>query len=146
MKAYLEGSWDDLSSTDIVIPSKFVRDAVDKEISICNKPVIAADIARFGGDEIVIMYGNGNKLVEVDISMNKDLTETSGRIIHMQGKRKAQIIGIDAIGIGAGVCDYLAEAGYPIKRIISSQKAELETYWNIRAQMWWYARKTIPHW
>lgn len=141
IKRYLEGSWDDLTAGDMIIPSDWVRQAVNREIIIENKPVIAYDIARFGDDEIVGYYGMGNCMMEQDISSKKSLMETVGRIIDLRRKYKARLIMVDDAGLGGGVTDRLREMKEPVRPINGGQSSETERFTNLKTEMWWYARE-----
>jgi hypothetical protein len=82
---FLEGSWDELSGGDMVIPTEWIRRAVNREIENEDKCLVSCDIARYGDDEIVIDHLMGHRLVEQGVSNKQSLMETVGRIIN---KRK----------------------------------------------------------
>lgn len=141
IKRYLEGSWDDLTAGDMIIPSDWVRAAVNREIIMEDKPVIAFDIARFGDDEIVGYYGLGNCMMGQDISEKKSLMETVGRIIDLKRKHKAKIITVDDVGLGGGVTDRLREMKEPVLPVNAGASSNLERYSNLKTEMWFYARE-----
>lgn len=138
---YLEGSWDELSQGDIIIPSDWVRASVNRDIVIEDKPVIAFDIARFGDDEIVGYFGKGGCLIEQDISSKKSLMETVGRIIDMKRKNNAKRIIVDDAGLGGGVTDRLREMREPVTAINGGERAFNERFGNLKTEMWWNARE-----
>ncbi len=105
IRRFLEGSWDELSAGNVVIPSDWVRASVNREIEIENKPLIAADIARFGDDEIVIDYGKGGVLLDQDVTNKQSLMETVGRIINKRKKWDCKLLVIDDAALGGGVTD-----------------------------------------
>ena len=143
---FLEGSWDDVTGGNRVIPSEWIKAAVDRSIVFQDKPIISCDVARFGDDEIVIQFGKGNMLVEQDISKRQSLMETVGRIINFSKKHKAQKIVVDDIGMGGGVTDRLREMGEKVHAINASQKALDETkYANLRCNMWYHAREQFAN-
>ena len=141
IKRYLEGSWDDLTGGDIVIPSDWIRQCINREIEQEDKRLVAADIARFGDDEIVIYYGKGRTLLEQDISSKKSLMETVGRLLAITRKHHAQAIVVDDIGVGGGVTDRLREMKQKVIPINVGHKTENERFSNLKAEMWWYARE-----
>ena len=141
VRRYLEGSWDDLSGGDNVIPSDWIRAAINREIVLEDKPIIASDIARFGDDEIVIQYGMGNQLLEQDITYKQSLMETVGRLITKRKAHDARLIMIDDIGVGGGVTDALKEQGEPVVPINVGEKPTDERFNNLKTEMWWYARE-----
>ena len=140
IQRYLEGSWDELSGGDMVIPSDWVRASVNKELPIEDKPLVAYDIARFGDDEIVGYYSKGNTLMEQDITSKKSLMETVGRVIDMRRKHHCRLIVVDDAGLGGGVTDRLREMKEPVLAINGGERAISERFGNLKSEMWWYAR------
>ena len=150
--AYLEGSWDSLEGSDIVIKDIWVRQA---ELTIIpfidnrKKKVIACDVSRFGDDETVIYYMENTDIKDAMIFGQKDTMQTAGKIHIWAQEKKPDLIGIDEIGVGAGVTDRLIEMGNNVLPINSSNTGEDKNkYYNLRAQMWWeagemFARKDI---
>jgi hypothetical protein len=141
VRRFLEGSWDELSGGDTVIPSDWIRMAINREIVVEDKKVIASDIARFGDDEIVIQYGEGNRLMTQDITYKQSLMETVGRLITTRKKNNVKLILLDDIGVGGGVTDSLSEQGEPVVPIIGSNKSDDDRFYNLKTEMWWYARE-----
>jgi hypothetical protein len=139
---FLEGSWDDLVSGDMVIPSDWIRRAVNREIEHEEKRIVAADIARFGDDEIVIDYLMGNRLVEQDISSKCSLMETVGRIINRRKKTNAKMLVVDDAALGGGVTDRLMEMDEKVLPVNGGSKAVNEDkFVNLKTELWWYARE-----
>ena len=141
VRRFLEGSWDELSTGDMVIPGEWIRRAINREIEIEDKKVIGADIARFGDDEIVISFLQGNRLVEQDISNKQSLMETVGRIINKRKKNNARLVAVDDVGLGGGISDRLLEMDEPVMPINGGERAVQEDkFVNLKTEMWWYAR------
>jgi len=139
---YLEGSWDELSGGDKVIPSDWIRMAIGREIPIEDKIIVASDIARFGDDEIVIYVGNGGKIIAQDITQKKSTMETAGNILALKNKHRAKIAVIDDIGVGGGVTDRLREMGCRVIALNCGAQANLsDIYSNLKTEMWWHARE-----
>ena len=141
VRRFLEGSWDELSRGNTVIPSDWIRASINREIVKEDKKLIASDIARFGDDEIVIQYGEGNALLEQDIAYKQSLMETVGRLIVKCKSKGAHLILIDDIGVGGGVTDALKEQGAPVVPINVGNKSDDERFYNLKTEMWWYARE-----
>jgi hypothetical protein len=141
IKRYLEGSWDDLTAGDMIIPSDWVRAAVNREITVEDKPVVAFDIARFGDDEIVGYFGRGGCLIAQDISSKKSLMETVGRIIDMSRKYKSRVTVVDDAGLGGGVTDRLREMKENVIAFNGGCSSETERFSNLKTEAWWYARE-----
>ena len=145
VKILLEGSWDDLQAGDVIIPSEDIRMAINRDIPLESKPILSADIARFGDDEIVIQYANGTCLIEQDVTMKKSLMETVGRIVAMAGRTKALRIAIDDAALGGGVTDRLREMEAVKRKVMpinGGNKAIDDTkFANLKSEMWWNARE-----
>ena len=126
----------------MVIPGEWIRRAINREIEIEDKRIVSADIARFGDDEIVIDFLQGNKLVEQDISNKQSLMETVGRIINKRKKFKASILVVDDAALGGGVTDRLVEMEEKVMPINGGEVAvNEEQFVNLKSEIWWYARE-----
>ena len=142
VKIFLEGSWEDLVAGDTVLSASDIRMAVNRELVVVDKPIVSSDIARFGDDEIVLQYANGNCLMEQDISVKKSLMETVGRIINMRKKYNARLLVVDDAALGGGVTDRLREMKEKVLAINGGNKAINELkFANLKSEMWWYARE-----
>jgi hypothetical protein len=142
VKIFLEGSWDELTSGKAVIPGDWIRRAVNAEIEIEEKRVVAADIARFGDDEIVIDYLVGNRLVDQDVSNKQSLMETVGRIINKRKNYSAGMLVVDDAALGGGVTDRLREMDERVLAVNGGEKAvDSEKFANLKSEIWWYARE-----
>ncbi len=139
---FLEGSWDELSSGDMVIPGDWIRKAINREIEIEDKKVVSADIARFGDDEIVIDCLMGNRLVEQNVSFKQSLMETVGRIINKRKSFNARILTIDDAALGGGVTDRLVEMDEKVLPVNGGERAlQEDKFVNLKTEIWWYARE-----
>ncbi len=136
--------WGEFSAedTDNVIPLAWVEAAVNAEVTVkrYDRRMWGIDVARMGPDKTVIMSKTGRRVEVVDSWRKKRTTETAGKVINMIPAN--ELIKIDADGLGVGVYDMIADAGRPIIGLQSSAKAyEADTYFNLRAEMWWNARE-----
>jgi hypothetical protein len=138
---FLEGSWDELTGGDTVIPSDWIRRAVNREIENEDKSLISSDIARYGDDEIVIDHLMGNRLVEQNVSYKQSLMETVGRIINARKKTRARLLVVDDASLGGGVTDRLAEMEEQVLPINGGSKApQDDKFVNLKTEIWWHAR------
>jgi hypothetical protein len=140
IKRFLEGSWDELSAGDTVIQSDWIRAAINREIVVEDKPIISADIARFGDDEIVIDFGKGFQLIEQDVSTKHSLMETVGRIINARKKHNAKMLMVDDVALGGGVTDRLREMDEHVMAINGGVPPIQDKFVNLKTEMWWNAR------
>lgn len=138
--AYLEGSWDSLEGANIIIKDIWIRDASRVIKSYVGRPikVFGCDIARFGDDLTVVYYMEGTDIIEEMIIGQKDTMFTAGKIHIWAQEKEPDLIGVDTIGLGAGVADKLREMGNEVLDFNSSEKAEEEIkFKNLRAEIWW---------
>ena len=145
LQAYLHGNWDDLSGHDICIQTSWIEKAkgiVPRDSVL--KRIIVNDPARYGDDEnvVMVMEETPNCAYETEriVLEHKSLMDTAGRLAALRKRTGATLIGVDSIGIGAGIVDALHDLGEPVFPINSSNKPTRETlakrYLNIRSQMW----------
>jgi PBSX family phage terminase large subunit len=151
VKAYVEGSWDELAGGDILIKHSWVLRAVNNNIRIANdRRVTACDVARLGGDETVIYNMVDGKVTDQLIYGDKETTYTAAQIIKMANMNNSDIIAIDACGMGGPVCDMvnnlIMNNGGKVRllQINSASNADNdERFANLRAEMWFYAADKI---
>jgi len=138
--AYLEGSWDSLEGSDIIIKDIWIKEAEGVVKSYVNRPkrVFGVDVARFGNDTTVCYCLDGTDIIDEMIFGQKDTMYTAGKIHIWAQEKHPDLIGVDVIGLGAGVADRLREMGDNVLDVNSAEKAEEEEkYYNLRAEMWW---------
>lgn len=151
LQAYLYGSWDDLSGHDLVCQYSWVEGAKNVDVhGPARKRIVVCDPAHFGDDTTVIYVMEERSAIEVidkEVVHHKSTMDTAGRLAAKRKQWSANLIGVDAIGIGAGIVDALNELGEPVLRIISSQKPTSETmaakYFNLRSQIYFEGAKKI---
>jgi hypothetical protein len=138
----------------VVLPMSLVQKAIESDNRRGNKRImIACDVAGEGDDETVI-YVIDRYMIQKEktvILKSCDPYEISARIKLMFDEERAGLVVVDVIGEGAGVVANL-------KRMIGEDKvvgiqsasklddmeqveAEEYRFYNVRAQMWWKARK-----
>jgi len=107
----------------------------------------AIDVARFGDDETV-HYAGTNGMVEVqDIYAGLSTTATASRGVIVNSKVKGNFIIVDGDGVGGGTVDTLEDMDLPGIEIIeihsssSDDSIKAEGYENLRAKMWFVAKK-----
>lgn len=153
IRAYVHGSWDDISGLDILIKHDWLIKCINKDQEYFNRRVTSADVAHFGPDETVIYNLIDNKVVGQKIIGMLPAPQTAAEIIRMGANNNSDFIAVDADGYGAGVVDI-------IKEILSAHKGEgmkvLELhsgktprnpnrYKNAKTEMWFYAADQIAN-
>ena len=145
LEAYLYGSWDTLSGTNVVIQEEWIRQAKAVANPYERPPrIISADIARYGDDATVIYLMEGTDIVDEKILNQKDTMTTATEIAIWAREERPVLIGVDTIGVGAGVADRLRQLGYEVIDINSSERSkDPEKFINLRAEMWWTAAENF---
>lgn len=148
-----------LSDDDTVIPYEMLESAMLRDVrpTTAQPAVWGVDVARMGKDRSALAKRRGNALLEpVKTFRQMDTMQLVGAIKaeydDCYAPDRPLEINVDAIGIGAGVADRLAELGLPARSINVSEHAALrERYRNLRAELWftareWFARRdaSIP--
>lgn len=149
VRAYVQGSWDDLEGSDILIQHSWALKAVGAETHVVNdRRVTSCDVARFGNDETVIYNLIDNKIMDIMAYGPKDTTITAAHIINMASNNKSDLIAIDGDGMGGPVVDMVRqllrdkESKLQVLEIRSGKNAEKEEQFvNARSEMWFYASK-----
>lgn len=147
VRAYVEGSWDDIENMNTVLQYSVVKSRVDAPVHRNeDRRVTSVDVARFGDDETVIYNLVDNKVVDQVIYGWKDTMYTAGQVLIQAAKNNSDIIAIDGDGLGGGVVDRVKEllrakeSKTTVLEIRSGMKAEAEDmYSNLKAEMWFHA-------
>jgi hypothetical protein len=141
------GEFPDLSDDTLILP-RWIEAAQKRTLERTRRPIIAADIARFGEDETVIMRREGGWIRVYRAHHKADTTVTAGHIAKAMrdiddeaGKNDWVRAIIDVPGVGGGVVDRLAELDLPVipynggEAPIDKERfvnARAEDYWNLR--------------
>ena len=140
-----------LTDDDTVISLELVEAAVRRDVESNPGAAIlwGVDIARFGGDSNALAKRQANVLLEPTRTWKgRDLMQTTGMIKAEWDAcevrdRPVEIL-VDSIGLGAGVVDRLRELGLPCRGVNVSESPALgETYYNLRAELWFKARQWL---
>ncbi|HHW90762.1 MAG TPA: hypothetical protein GX745_07675, partial [Clostridiales bacterium] len=147
LQAYLYGSWDVMSGSNIVIKEEWTRQAkLTPLLPYERQPrVISVDVARYGDDTTVIYLLEGTDIKEEKILSQKDTMTTAAEVAIFANQNKPiMLIGVDTIGVGAGVADRLRQLGYDVIDINSSERSQYpDKFKNLRAEMWWTAAENF---
>jgi len=146
-KIYVEGKMARSDAPDQVIPYKYVQQGKDLE-SDPGTQTLGVDVARFGSDDSVLCRTSGNAAVDFDSHSGLDTSRIATIVQDAVQSNGIQWnnVGIDAIGIGAGVVDQLP-GGVPVKAGKSAVSYRDRTseydFYNLRSQMWWTLREAL---
>ncbi len=141
------------SGEDSVIPLSWVEKANERWIACEGKAIEGAQVtygvdpARYGQDSTGIGRLAGNVLEWLEYHTKESTMETAGRVMAI-GDRYSPI-GIDTIGIGAGVYDRLHELGLNVIPVNVSENTDLTDgsnqigFFNLRSAIWWMMREAL---
>lgn len=142
----LYGNWEYEDDPEQLIKYEWIEQAFENEYNP-GKSKLGVDVARFGDDDTVLAYLMGNALKGLDFWNGIDTTKTAQRVKEYKEDRSidSNMIGVDVVGLGAGVVDTLTGWDINVKEIISGAKPEEDKdsayeFKNLRSQMWWWLR------
>jgi len=146
-KIYVEGKMARSDDPDQVIPYKYVQQGKDLEPE-GGTQTLGVDVARFGSDDTVLCCMEGNAATGFDSHSGLDTSRIATVVQDTVKDRGIQWpnVGVDAVGVGAGVVDQLP-GGVPVKAG-SSPKPYQEgdsqyDFYNLRSQLWWALREAL---
>jgi hypothetical protein len=143
-RRFVLNSHEDVDTADKCIPYELLMDAVDAREQPFHQSmrVVACDPAEFG-DDLTVIYGmEGGKIIAQEVYGKKESMETAGRIYAMSRDIGADVIGVDEIGIGAGIRSRLNELGANVIGInVASSSSDTDRYKNLKAEIWMNAAK-----
>jgi hypothetical protein len=142
---------------DSVIPLAWVEQAIERWHACGGKGLegtsgaYGVDPARYGEDKTAIARVVGPVCEWVRYTAKEDTMQTAGRVAALAAKNSP--IGVDVIGVGAGVYDRLRELGYQgaVAVNVAERTPLVDTsgqigFVNIRAAIWWMLRDALdPH-
>lgn len=136
------------AGTDTLIPLHWIEAAVARTLPPSAPSELGVDVARYGSDETVVMHRAGPVVRTVLVMPMSDTMEVAGRVIQLRRELGARVAKVDAVGLGAGVFDRIAELDREAKRydaveeMQSGARAEdPERFANTRAEWYWGLRK-----
>ncbi|MGE5351993.1 MAG: terminase large subunit domain-containing protein [Acidobacteriota bacterium] len=152
-RMYLEGDFDAGDESNQLIPYKLIEKARAKpslELAFPESIFLGVDVARFGDDKTEFATVENDRLISIEEFEKKDIAEVAAILFSKikSCKLKPENVGIDTVGLGAGVYDILKSQGIKLTEIISGAKPlQLKndpfSYRNLRSQMLWHYRERL---
>ena len=131
---------------------RWIEAAQKRTLERTRRPIIAADIARFGQDETVIMRREGGWIRTYRAHHKDDTMTTAGHIAKAMraidaeaGKNDWVRAIVDVPGVGGGVVDRLAELELPVVPYNGGAAPIDERFVNARAEDYWTLRERFEH-
>jgi phage terminase large subunit len=137
------------SDSDTIIAFELVEGAKKRDVKASPTAAIVwgLDCARGGGDRNVLVKRQANVMLAAPrvLPETRDLMQVVGWVKKAWDDtrtldRPVEIC-VDAIGIGAGVCDRLRELGLPARAVNVSESPAItgDRYKNLRTELWFLA-------
>lgn len=133
-----------LAATEsILIPPLWIEEAKRRDVSAySNAPrVLGIDVARFGNDRTAFVVRQANKIIHIDSWMSLDIPKIVGKALDCYQMKMFDVACVDAIGLGAGVADYLKLHDIPTVAVNVAESASLDDlYHRQRDELWFKVR------
>lgn len=138
----MAGDWEYSSANDTLFPADVIADLFDNKVEESNEMFLIVDVARMGGDEIVLNHFRGWNSFKVERYTMLKTPDTAEKIRNAAfrfGIPRDHIL-IDEDGVGGGVIDLVPGAiGFhggasPFGYVGEEKKEVKENYENLRAQ------------
>lgn len=127
---------------DTLIPLGWIEEAKRRFITATQPCELGVDVARYGQDETLIYLRQGDRIRLHFSGYGLDTMRTVGQVIQTLRETKADLVKVDAIGVGAAVVDRLREQGKPVESITGSERSSnTEKFLNRRAEIYWSLRE-----
>lgn len=148
---FVKGNWEFADDPNQLVEYQWLKDSIvtDEELSFRIAKYIGADIAREGDDDTKLCYADDSAIIRFKTYKGAKTNETGAILvqeIETNGIR-ADNIGVDAIGLGAGVIDHCEENKYYIRSFKSSEKPSSELphfkFANRKAEAYWLLREDL---
>lgn len=150
LRKYLFADWSVSDSINQLVPSESILKAKNR-LSDGFGTSMGIDIARFGDDKTVFTILINGNIELIESYSQTALNEIVSRSIQLMNNYNIdpEHVGVDSVGLGAGVVDSLKSMGYPVFEISGGSKpVDLgyeETFkaFNLRSQVYSELRKDI---
>jgi hypothetical protein len=131
----------------VVIPLSWGIQCVGNEVTVAeDEPKYGGvDVARFGDDVSILMPRQGLKIFPWETFRGMNTIDLAGFVGRFLEEENLEGVGIDEIGIGAGVVDWLMKHVKDARRVfgvnVSSKAIHPEQFSRLRDELWWRMRE-----
>jgi hypothetical protein len=155
-RKYIDGDWSIADDPMQIIPYTALKNCIASEEELAllaGKEALGIDVAELGNDCSVFAYFNEAVCYNIETFKKLRVDEVSeiakSRII--ERRIDADMVGVDAVGNGAGVWGNLVGEGFNVQRIIAGasqvpvepEEAGAGRFANLKSQMWWDLRRDV---
>jgi len=141
---------------DVLVPLAWIEAAMERHRQPTAVPgdedvdvAYGVDPAERGSDQTAIVKMVGNRVEWIRYQQYDDPMRTAGRVAAELGEDTTTPVGVDSIGIGAGVLARLRELGYNTVDVRVSESTKRKdatgemTFKNLRALVLWSVRERL---
>jgi hypothetical protein len=132
-----------------LIPLHWAEQCIGKEMEISDEEPIylGCDIARYGEDKSIILPRHGLRIMPWLTFQGMNTITLAGHIMQTYTEVNAEGCGIDVIGVGAGVADYLRKQRMPglFDVNVSWASSDPLKYALLRDELWWRIRENCMY-
>lgn len=151
LRKYLYADWSLVDTINQLIPSEAILKSADKIPDNNTGVSMGVDVARFGDDRTVFTILKNGNIELIESYPQTAITEVITRTIQLINDYSIDpnFIGIDSVGVGAGVVDSLRMQGYEVIELQGGAKPEELEYeeafkpFNLRSQLYYELRKDL---
>lgn len=148
LKKYLYADWSLADTINQLIPSEALAksyETIERNTGIS----LGVDVARYGDDRTVFIILKDGNIELIESYPQTSITEVITRTIQLINDYQIDpsYVGIDSVGVGAGVVDGLKQNGYEVIEIqggakpIEPEFEEAYKPYNLRSQMYYELRR-----
>ncbi|MDR0228743.1 MAG: phage terminase large subunit [Flavobacteriaceae bacterium] len=150
LRKYLYADWSLVDTINQLIPSEAILKASNK-VNGAQITSLGIDVARYGDDRTVFTVLKDGNIELIDCYAQTSITEVISKTIQLihDYNIDPNYVGIDSVGIGAGVVDSLKMQGYDVIELQGGSKP-VDTHfdeafkpYNLRSQMYYELRKDL---
>lgn len=152
-KKYIEGDWNASDDPLQIIPYTSLKNciATDEEIRDAKGiEHLGIDPAELGSDKAVFAYMRDACCYQLEDFSKLRIDELSNVAIARIADKaiRSDLVGVDAVGNGAGVWGNLTGANLEVRRVIAGEAPDDGVmpefkFANLKAQMWWQLRQDV---
>lgn len=150
LRKYLYADWSLVDTINQLIPSEAILKASERTDEV-NEISLGVDVARYGDDKTVFTILKNGNIELIESYPQTSITETITRTIQLikDYNIDSGFVGIDSVGIGAGVVDGLKAQNYHVIELQGGSKPietdfeEAFKPFNLRSQMYYELRKDL---
>lgn len=151
LRKYLYADWSLVDTINQLIPSEAILKSAERIKQDYDCISMGVDVARYGDDKTVFTILKNGNIELIESHPQTSITETITRTIQLINDYSidAGYVGIDSVGIGAGVVDGLIAQNYHVTELQGGSKPietdfeEAFKPFNLRSQMYYELRRDL---